>query len=68
MTFISRYLVAESKREVCYKTHEEFLTLFSCSIRKRMMENKKTGREKGVKHITKMGEGKNKKPFRDQHN
>jgi hypothetical protein len=57
MTFISRYLVVESKREVCYKTHEGFLTLFSCSIHKRMMEKKKTGRDKGVKHITKMGEG-----------
>jgi hypothetical protein len=57
MAFISRYLVAESKREVCYKTHEGFLTLFSCSIHKRMMEEKKkTARNKGVKHITKMGE------------
>ena len=57
MTFISRYLVVESKREVCYKTQEEFLTLFYCSIHNRMMEKKKTGRDKEAKHITKMGEG-----------
>jgi hypothetical protein len=57
MTFISKYLVAGSKREVCYETEIEFLTLFSCSIQNRMMEKKKTGRGKEVKHITKMGEG-----------
>jgi hypothetical protein len=61
LTFISRYLFPGSKREVCYTTHttpEEFLSLFSCSIHNRMMEKKKTWRDKEVKHITKMGEGK----------
>ena len=56
-TFISRYLAAESKIEVCWKTQEKFLTLFSCSIHNRMMEKKKTDRDKEVKHITKMGDG-----------
>jgi hypothetical protein len=55
MIFISTYLVVESKREVCYKTQEEFLTLFSCSIHNRMMEKKKRGRRQGGKTHYKNG-------------